>query len=201
MRDVKTFPNLRGPYQKIKWSAIKQNFSHLKDLDLKDTDTGPVRLIIGSNHSDLMLPMQIVKPSGHSHADKVPYAVVTPLGWAVTNWLPGEQRMASPYNAFKVYETSAGEEEELQRLLTAQSEVVESSGVVRLAEPVRSVEDRRALAVMEQTTKKLEGEDAYVSGLLWREEDPSLPYNYDMAARRLESLEKKFKNNPEVNPG
>ena len=97
---------------------------------------------------------------------------------------------------FKVYETSAGDEEELQRLLTAQWEVVETLGVVKLADPVRSVEDRRALAVMEQTTKKLEGEDAYVSGLLWREEDPSLPYNYDMAARRLESLEKKFKNNP-----
>ena len=45
---------------------------------------------------------------------------------------------------------------------------------------MRSVEDRRALAVMEQTTKKLEGEDAYVSGLLWREEDRSLPYNYDI---------------------
>ena len=67
---------------------------------------------------------------------------------------------------FKVYETSAGDEEELQRLLTAQSEVVESLGVVRLADPVRSVEDRRALAVMEQTTKKLEDEDDYVSGLL-----------------------------------
>ena len=154
-----------------------------------------------SNNSDLILPMQIVKPSGQSHANKVPYAVETPLGWAVTNWFPGEQRVASQCNACKVYETSAEEEEQLQRLLTAQSEVLESSGVVRLAEPVRSVEDRRALAVMEQTTKKLEGEDAYVSGLLWREEDPSLPYNYDMAARRLESLEKKFKNNPEVNPG
>ena len=92
----------------------------------------------------------------------MPYAVETPLGWAVTNWLPGEQRVASLYNALKVYEISAGEEEELQRLLTAQSEVVESSGVVRLAEPVRSVEDRRALAVMEQTTKKLQDEDAYV---------------------------------------
>ena len=66
---------------------------------------------------------------------------------------------------FKVYETSAGDEEELQRLLTAQWEVVESLGVVRLADPVRSVEDRRALAVMEQTTKKLEDEDDYVSGL------------------------------------
>ena len=95
-RDVKTFPNLRGPYQKIKWSAIKQNFSHLKDLDLKETDTRPVQLIIGSNNSDLILPMQILKPSGQSHADKVPYAVETPLGWAVNNWLPGEQRVASP---------------------------------------------------------------------------------------------------------
>ena len=99
--------------------------------------------------------------------------------------------MASPYNAFKVYETSAGEEEESQQLLTAQSEV-ESLGVVKLADPVRSIEDRRALAVMEQTTKKLEGEDAYVSGLLWREEDPSLPNSNDMAVWRLESLEKKL---------
>ena len=99
--------------------------------------------------------------------------------------------MASPYNAFKVYETSAGEEEELQQLLTAQSEV-ESLGVVKLADLVRSIEDKRALAVMEQTTKKLEGEDAYVSGLLWREEDPSLPNSNDMTVWRLESLENKL---------
>ena len=100
--------------------------------------------------------------------------------------------MASPYNAFKVYVTSAGEEEELQRLLTAQSEV-ESLGVVKIADPVRRIEDRRALAVVEQTTKKLGGEDAYVSGLFWREEDPSLPNSCDMAVRRPESLEEKVK--------
>ena len=65
-----------------------------------------------------------------------------------------------------MYETSAGDEEELQRLLTAQWEVVESLGVVKLADSVRSVEDRRALVVIEQTIKKLEDEDDYVSGLL-----------------------------------
>ena len=135
--------------------------------------------------------------SGQSHTDRVPYADETPLGWAVTNWLPGEQRVASPYNAFKVYVTSADEEEELQRLLTARSEV-ESLGVVKLADPVRSTEDRRAWAVMEPTTKKLGGEDAYVSGLFWCEEDPSLPNSCDMAVRRPESLEKKVKNNPEI---
>ena len=139
---------------------------------------GPVRLLIGSNNSDLILPMRIEKPSGQSHADRVPYAVETALRWAVTIWLPGEKKVASPYNAFKVYETSVGEQEELQRLLTAQSEV-DSLGVVKLADP----KDRRAFAVMEQTTEKLEDEGAYVSGLLWREEDPSLPNNYDMAVR------------------
>ena len=148
-----------------------------------------MRLIIGRNKSDLILPMRIVKPSGQSHADRIPYAVETPLGWAVTNWLPCEQKVASPYNAVKVYETSTGEEEELQRLLTAQSEV-KSLGVVKLADPVRSIESSRTLSVMEQTTKKLEGEDAYVSGLLWRE-DSSLPNKYDMAERRL-------KNDPEI---
>ena len=45
---------------------------------------------------------------------------------------------------------------------------------------------------------KIEGEDAYVSGLLWRDEKPSLPNNYDMAKRRLKSLEKKFENNPDM---
>ena len=68
---------------------------------------------------------------------------------------------------------------------------------MKLANPTRSIEDKRALLLMEQTTVKIEGEDAYVSGLLWRNE-PSLPNNYEMAKRRLKSLEKKFENNPEL---
>ena len=50
---------------------------------------------------------------------------------------------------------------------------------------------------MEKTTFKNASEDAYVSGLLWREEEPSLPNNYEMA-KRLQSLEKKFESCPEV---
>ena len=51
---------------------------------------------------------------------------------------------------------------------------------------------------MEQTTFKSASEDAYVSGLLWREQEPSLPNNYEMAKRRLQSLEKKFESCPEI---
>ena len=41
----------------------------------------------------------------------------------MTDWLPGERQEASPYNAFKVYERSAGEDEELTRLVMTQSEI------------------------------------------------------------------------------
>lgn len=197
LRDVKTIPDLNGPDQKLKWSTIKHKYAHLKDLDLRDTDTGPVQLIIGTNNSDLILPKQIAKPSGQPEVERVPYAVETLLGWAVTNWLPGERRVASPYSGFKVYERSSVEDEELKQLVMAQSEI-EALGVVKVANPTRSIEDKRALSLMERTTGKKEGEDAYVSGLLWREENPSLPNNYDMAKRRLQSLEKKFANNPEI---
>ena len=37
-----------------------------------------------------------------------------------------------------------------------------------------------------------------MSGLLWREGEPSLPKNYEMAKKRLQSLEKKFESCPEV---
>ena len=82
LRDVKTVPSLNGPNQRLKWSTIKRGYNHLKDLELRVTDSSPVQLIIGTNNSDLILPKRIVKPSEHWCYDKVPYAVETPLGWA-----------------------------------------------------------------------------------------------------------------------
>ena len=48
------------------------------------------------------------------------------------------------------------------------------------------------------TTFKSESEDAFVSGLLWKEEEPSLLNNYKMTKMRLQSLEKKFESCPEI---
>ena len=71
----------------------------------------------------MILPKQILKPSGHPELDRVPYAVETLLGWVVINWLPGERRVTSPYNGFKVNERSSVEDEELKQLVMAQSEI------------------------------------------------------------------------------
>ena len=62
----------------------------------------------------------------------------------MTNWLPGERRVASPYNGFKAYARSSVEDEELKQLVMAQSEI----------------EDKRALSLMEKTTFKGASENA-----------------------------------------
>ena len=124
-----------------------------------------------------------MKPSEYLCDDRVPYGAETPLGWPVTNWVPGDQKVTAPSNAFKVYERCVDEDEDLRRLVVAQSEI-ETFGVGKFANPTRSIEDKRALALMEWTTVKIEGQDAYVSGLLWREEHPTLPNNYDMAEQQ-----------------
>ena len=90
LRDVKTMPNLTGPDQRLKWSTIKYQYSHLKDLDIADIDSGPMQLISGTNNSNIILPKRIVKSSEYSGDDRVPYGVETILGWAITNWLPGD---------------------------------------------------------------------------------------------------------------
>ena len=54
----------------------------------------------------------------------------------MTNWLPGERRVPSPYNGFKVYERSSVKDEELKQLVVAQSEI-ETFAVVKLAYPTR----------------------------------------------------------------
>ena len=51
---------------------------------------------------------------------------------------------------------------------------------------------------MEKTTFKGKSEDAYVLGLLRREQEPSLPNNYEMSERRLQSLDKEFESCPEI---
>ncbi|CAB4029640.1 Hypothetical predicted protein [Paramuricea clavata] len=181
LRDIKTIKELNGPDQKLRWSELKH--------------TKPVQVIVGTNNSELILPRRIVKPEQVSDHDQYPYAVESRLGWAVTNWFPG--RNVLQYSTMKVYHREVNVDDDLKRLVLAQS-AVDAIGVIKVANPVRSIEDKRAFEIMEQSARKIENEDAYESGLLWGEKEPKLPNNCGMALQRLYSLNKKFKLRPEM---
>jgi len=58
------------------------------------------------------------------------------------------------------------------------------------------VEDGRALKRIDSSISLLDGH--YQMGLLWRDDNPALPYNRPLAEARLQYLKKRFRRDPEL---
>jgi len=67
---------------------------------------------------------------------------------------------------------------------------VQNSGVTPKSEVSMSVEDKEALAIMEQSVKLEDGH--YQIALPWRQRPPFLPYDRFMAERRLQRLKNRL---------
>ena len=59
-----------------------------------------------------------------------------------------------------------------------------------------SMEDRRALKLMDSSISLLDGH--YQMGVLWRNDNPVLLYNRPLAEARLQYLKKRFRRDPEL---
>ncbi|CAB4025897.1 Hypothetical predicted protein, partial [Paramuricea clavata] len=72
----------------------------------------------------------------------------------------------------------------------------ESFGCKYVEETCQSVEDKKALEILESTTKRTG--DRYETGLLWKEKDVTLPNNRVVAEKQLFSLEKRLARNEKL---
>ena len=118
---------------------------------------------------------------------KQPYAVRTPLGWT----LIGPLGQASSSDA-QVNFVSGGQEllsTQFKRLYDA--EFSESQSCTKQA---FSVEDHRALTILEGSARKVDGH--YQLSLPWRFRTPCSQNNRSVAVRRLHALEKRFRYDP-----
>ena len=73
---------------------------------------------------------------------------------------------------------------------------IENPGVIPKSEVSMSVEDKEALAIMEQSVKLENGH--YQIVLPWRQCPPFLPYNRFMGERRLQALENRLQRDSEL---
>ena len=71
----------------------------------------------------------------------------------------------------------------------------ESYGFGNECDSANSVEDNRALEILEGTTRLKNGR--YEVGLLWRDDNCRLPNNRLLGEKRLKQLKKRFDRNPE----
>ena len=73
---------------------------------------------------------------------------------------------------------------------------VEPYGTVKQSLKSMSVEDRKAMEIIENTISKVDGH--YQIGLLWKHEDPHLPCNRAAAEARLHHLKRRFSRDPDL---
>ena len=140
----------------------KTRWPHLADLPLPPIDGNRVTVLLGADVFDLIVPLEV--GTGPKSA---PRAVRTALGWTATLHLP-DHKLEGPDHTMNVRVTTPDETFD-SRWKT------ESFGCKYAKELPRNVEDKRALEIIESTTKKVD--NRYQSGLLWKEVNATLSSN------------------------
>ena len=154
---------------------------HLKNLPLaRDVPTEQVTLLIGQNCPAALEPMQVARGKKGD-----PFGVLTPrLGWVMN----GPLRRECPKNAnLHVATTMESRDELLEKVERFWR--LESSGLYE-EEQAMSVEDSR---VLESWRASLEYKDGhYLLPIPFRDPEPDLPDNLEMARKRLDALGRKL---------
>ncbi|XP_065074449.1 uncharacterized protein LOC135698401 [Ochlerotatus camptorhynchus] len=189
LMEARTVHKLDLPTQQMDSRKLKEQFEHLKDIQIPSYEVATPKVLIGIDNAHLIAPLDSrVGDSGE------PVAVRCNLGWT----LYGPRRNVVSSVNFLGHHRCVGEEcsiadKKLDEALKQNYQLEEvGTSVIRL----ESREDRRAREILEKTTKRI-GE-RFETGLLWKEDDVRFPESFDMALKRLRSLEARMKRNPGV---
>ena len=170
----------------IDLEALKRKFPHLTVVPGNRISYSDVELILGQDIYEAIRPIEYVKPPGKN----VPMAVLLPLGWVTSG--PVDSATAFLSSMFKVSCTTADQDltEEVRRWYD-----IESFGTLKDVTP-RSKADAKATEILERTTRH-DGE-RYEVGMLWAEENSSLPNNFFSALAQLKSLERRLEKDDDL---
>ena len=178
--------NVRVPVLKKKQLL---NLKHLHGLKIPDLSGGEVQLLLGANVLEAVLQREarVGRPGE-------PVAIRTAFGWSLTGSFAGVVPEHHREVMFVSKSKSQQSDEDLSNMLHDWWST-ESFGTKPVDKHPVTLEDKKAMGILENTTQLKGGR--YEVGLLWREEEVSMPDNYAMACNRLVSLERSLKKNPD----
>ena len=162
---------------------VKQ-WPHLQDIVLPSIDESEIKLIIGSNVPDAFWVLDERRGERGE-----PYAIRSPLGWTLIGPTDRAENKSFHVNFVRLTEVTEKDDDRLMHQLE-QFWKIENYGLSPNSKESMSLEDKRALAVMENSATMVDGH--YQVALPWREPNPYLPNNRSMAERRLFLLKKRL---------
>ncbi|XP_078344112.1 uncharacterized protein LOC144629777 [Oculina patagonica] len=181
---VWTVDRLNISEQSIPREQDADQWPHLSDIYLPEIDSKEVRLIIGCNVPDAFW---VLEERRGGKGD--PVAIRSILGWTIV----GPIEKIEDEHSFNVNFVRLAEQRDEDEILLQQVEnfwKTEFTDTIASSKVAMSVEDERALRIMEGSVKKVSGH--YQIALPWRQHPPYLPDNRALAEQRLYLLKKKF---------
>ncbi|XP_036217946.2 uncharacterized protein [Bactrocera oleae] len=179
LRNVYAVSNLQLPLQSLSKDDLDHNFKHISRLPVQSYAQVRPRLLIGLDHCHLGLPSTTMKVNTHG-----PFIANTELGWVVFD--PTSTTLPSTASCLFMNRQA---DQSLHNMV-ADFFKTENFGV-RAAPPIESEVDTRARAILKSATCRVDGR--FETGLIWRTDNIRLPDSYDMALKRLVSVEQRMR--------
>ncbi|XP_073814309.1 uncharacterized protein [Musca autumnalis] len=183
LKNIRTVTKLDLPVQTLSTAQIN-NCEHFNGLPIIPYTAVRARIIIGLDNAKLCVPIEVKEVDGNELI-----ATRCKIGWGVYG---RQQSNSGPVHRVmhicSCNKSCSDLDEQLKYFFS-----LDAVGVAINQNPLRSVEDERAKAIMDKTTKYLELEQRWETGLLWKHNEVSLPNFLSMARRRQLCLEAKMK--------
>ena len=181
--------NIAGDTPAIRWSELKDKWPHLRQVPFESVSRRrQIDVMIGSDHP--VFHHVLKEACGDQPND--PIARLTNLGWVCFGpTLVEEFRRNSHSHFTRTYRSSqVNKPPPPDDILRAFWEL-ESMGIVEKPEQRMTAEERAAVAQVSETLEVRKGR--YKIGIPWREGEPKLANNYEVALMRLKNQEKSLK--------
>ena len=186
-----TANRVTGDMSVFDWNSCKKRRPYLRNIDFPhSTKRDIVDLLIGLDCSYLHSAIEEVRAKPNE-----PIARLTPLGWTCIG-SPGQNDGAMLQTNFSST-FFVKDQSSLDRLNTNLKRFWEIEEEPSMHEtPVIRFEEKLAMQTAKSSVRY--ENQMYLIGVPWKEKQPVLPDNYDMALKRLENTEKRLKRSPDI---
>ncbi|XP_055685297.1 uncharacterized protein LOC129791254 [Lutzomyia longipalpis] len=185
MKNVRTVNNMGLPRQTVDVRKLNQNWRFLEEGSPESMTDAEPEMLIGMDNAGLIICREVI----HGQQDS-PYLVKTLLGWAVIGRITQDDLDSE--RVFTILER----QDELFEMVKG-TLGIEAFGTEPTGQSL-SRDDKKALEIMEATTKRTD-DGRFETGLLWKgQQPPEMPESKHQALRRLHLIEQKLDKDPQL---
>ena len=177
--------DLTIPLKHTRLSKSLEQWPHLREVRFPEVERRKISILLGTNIQEAFVPLDVRRGNRNE-----PLAIKSCLGWSILGGFSNLQSHSQgQVNLISSEDVSLNDQ-------LGEFWKIESYGTARSETKPLSVEDRRALKLIDNSISLLDGH--YQMGLLWRDDNPVLPYNRPLAEARLQYLKRRFRRDPEL---